>query len=786
MLISGAAALTHQIIWVRRFIDLLGADANTFAQVVGAFFAGLASGAALAPRFLPRARRWLRVAWAEALVAILALPPLFSYGLGEKLLALLPWKGLLPILLITPPAAAMGLVLPVLLAALSPSLPPRSTLHLYGLNTLGGVIGVLGTLLVLLPQVGITQAGLIAIALNLTVAIAAATFSPSSLNPDQISRVKGENATSLSFRQLLIIAFASGYAILSSEVILQQQLAQVTINSIFSSGFVLATVLAALGLAALILPLLPGSQWVLPTILGGSALLCFLQPFQLIALRPNLEMLPYELPTVQYSLAMLKLAALTVCPLILVAGLLFPFALHSQRPRKIALLLASNGVGGWLGQEFTHTLVLPRLGLWVSMALVGVVYLALLAVIRARWLPLFGIAVLAVCLPELRQFPQVSIHEREQLARLRVGREGVVATVQAGQDDWRMLFNNSYTLGGSKAQFNQERQAHLPLLLHGNPQTVACLGVATGSTVAGAALHPNVQHIDAIELSPLVLAQAKAFFSPFNREVFANPRVRFIQDDARWVVASRSAAYDVVVGDLFLPWRTGEGRLFTLQHFENVRASLKPDGIFCQWLPMFQLTRPQFEIIARTFQKVFPDTWLLRGDFYTELPILGLLGGRNLAQLDWEQVGTACQQLRSNEAVTDPLVRHAAGLAMMIIGPLPDASAGPVNTLANNWLEWDAGRNIIGLKAPWFIGVPCAEYIRGIHRAAQAAMPAELREAHDAGQFFLTLEIAAKLQLPALADLKSQIPSRIPPSLWQDPAASWQTWPMRIKPAPIR
>ena len=118
---------------------------------------------------------------------------------------------------------------------------------------------------------------------------------------------------------------------------------------------------------------------------------------------------------------------------------------------------------------------------------------------------------------------------------------------------------------------------------------------------------------------------ADRFFAPYNRDVFRDPRVQFIQEDARWVIAAQTGVYDVVVGDLFLPWRTGEGRLFTLDHFANVRRSLKPGGLFCQWLPCFQLTRPQFETIARTFRAVFPDAFLVRGDFYSELPSSALL-----------------------------------------------------------------------------------------------------------------------------------------------------------------
>ena len=122
----------------------------------------------------------------------------------------------------------------------------------------------------------------------------------------------------------------------------------------------------------------------------------------------------------------------------------------------------------------------------------------------------------------------------------------------------------------------------------------------------------------------------------------------------------------MVVGDLFLPWRTGEGRLFAREHFLNVQRSLKPGGLFCQWLPMFQLTRPQFEAIARTFREVFPDAFVVRGDFYAKLPILGLVGGNDFRQLDWPVIGTVCGHLRAVGKTTDPLLRHADGVAMLL------------------------------------------------------------------------------------------------------------------------
>lgn len=94
----------------------------------------------------------------------------------------------------------------------------------------------------------------------------------------------------------------------------------------------------------------------------------------------------------------------------------------------------------------------------------------------------------------------------------------------------------------------------------------------------------------------------------------------------------------MIIGDLFLPWRTGEGRLFTREHFRAVQRALRPGGLFCQWLPMYQLTERQFAVIARTFSDVFPNAFIVRGDFYADTAIFGLIGGRALKDIDWNAV----------------------------------------------------------------------------------------------------------------------------------------------------
>jgi spermidine synthase len=826
--LSGAAGLAHQILWTRRMVDVLGASADTFSKVVGAFFIGLALGAWLASRGGGGGNRsfWRLVAQAELAVAALATLVLFSPAITDGLArgGAPGWsKWLLPPLLITPPALAMGLVVPWMVRALAldGGFLPRQAVWLYAVNTFGGVAGVGFVVLDGLPRLGLNGASLAAIALNLVAA--AGAFLISSARGNRREAAPGDcrlpipecRLGSLSLltpvptsRIMALLAFASGFLVLALEVILQHQFAQVTINSLFSSALVLALVLGSLLAAALLAPVLlrlAGDEHrALGWVLSASALLCAAQPFLLTGLRDGVNILPYELPPASYLLEVLRLGACAVGPMLLAGGLVFPALLRrvaaEEGGRRVGVLFAWNGFGGWLGAELGQAVMAPAFGLWQSVVVVAAAYALLWAIWDSRLTIdaptraprvhrqsyFLNAAVLLAALVAgawfARALPQATVAPTERLHAFRVGREGAVAAVECGPGDWRLLFNNSYTLGGSKAQFNQERQGLLPLLLHGEARSAAILGVATGGTIAGVALSPQAESIDAVELSPLVLRYAEDYFAPYNRDVFRDPRVRFIAEDARWVMARRHAAYDVVVGDLFLPWRTGEGRLFTREHFARVRQALKPGGLFCQWLPLFQLTRPQFEAITRTFRDVFPDAFLLRGDFYAELPILGLVGGRDFHRLDWPAIEAACHGVRAARQTTDPLVRHADGVAMLLLGPPPVPGPGPVNTLANAWLEWDAGRNIVGLRTPWFIGVPLAEYVRDVQRASQTSLPESRRVAHDAGQFFLTLEIAAKLNLPVVDDLRSQMRDRLPHALRDDSEADWSQWPMRVKP----
>ena len=286
-LISGAAGLAHQVLWTRRLVDVLGATSLTFSKVVGAFFLGLALGGWIASRWRIHRNPWFAVVTAELLTAVFALPVLWLpqglQFLPPSVVAAVRLRLLLPLIFIVPPALCMGLVLPSLVRVLDPRLASRQAVLIYSLNILGGICGIVLLLLYTLPSLGTARSGLLAVSLNLAIAgvalvaakkrigRAVATFA---VDPE----IPGSGRVPF---KAVALAFISGMLILGSEVVLQHQFAQITINSFFSNVSVLALVLLGLGLSALLLPIYERSipeRMQLPMALTAAAVVFAAQP----------------------------------------------------------------------------------------------------------------------------------------------------------------------------------------------------------------------------------------------------------------------------------------------------------------------------------------------------------------------------------------------------------------------------------------------------------------------------------------------------------------------------
>src|SRR5262249_57844752 len=119
-----------------------------------------------------------------------------------------------------------------------------------------------------------------------------------------------------------------------------------------------------------------------------------------------------------------------------------------------------------------------------------------------------------------------------------------------------------------------------------------------------------------------VARAARTYFASWNGQLLARSDVRLVLDDGRRYLAASRDRFDVIVSDLFIPWHASAGNLYAREMYDTVAQRLAPAGGFCQWLPLYQLTRTEFDIIVRTFLTLFPHPTLSRAHFYPDPPML--------------------------------------------------------------------------------------------------------------------------------------------------------------------
>jgi len=197
--------------------------------------------------------------------------------------------------------------------------------------------------------------------------------------------------------------------------------------------------------------------------------------------------------------------------------------------------------------------------------------------------------------------------------------------------------NNRFVMGGTPSAFGDRRLGHLPLLLHPQPRSAVYLGLGTGITFGAAAAHPDLR-AESVELVPEVVDMI-AYFEPRLGSDETLKRLSFKVADARRFIRATDKTYDVIVADLFHPARDGAGSLYTLEHFQSVRQRLAPGGVFCQWLPLYQLDLDMLKIIIRTFREVFPETRAYIAHFNASTTAFGLVATAEPTSypVDWYQ-----------------------------------------------------------------------------------------------------------------------------------------------------
>jgi spermidine synthase len=763
--LSGAGALGLELLWIRSAGLVLGTTAATAATVVAGYFVGLAGGAWLArhPSTRPiRRYAMLELAVGGGAVTSWGVFRLLATEAGQAALATVGSGARILVVAATivPVTLALGATLPTLCHALTtPSMVGRRGGALYALNTLGGAAGiaVVGFGLPAAVGVGLSY-GFVAMA-NAVAGLVALGIGDAPADPVRPPAAVPDRPARLAW----FVAAAAGLVGMSLEIFWVVLFAQVLHNSVYSFAavslvFILALAASAELSALLLRTLSPARVAVSGLIVAGLASVAGVWIF--VHATTGLQYVGMQGGLVEYVARIVGLAALTAGPGTLAAGLVLPalWAAAGERDgvsRSVGGLTAANLLGGAIGAAAAGFVMLPWLGLRAGFLVSAIVYLLLAATLGAAEPRLRAVAyvgVLAVVLVDPMHVPVTRLNTGEALRAVSESSSGIVTVVDTG-NDLQLRLDNYYVLGGSAAALNERRQGLTPLLLHPEPRRVAFVGMATGIS-ASAATALNVRETTVVEVVPDVAAAARAHFGPWNAGLLDRPDVRLVIDDGRRYLAAPGEPFDVIVSDLFIPWHATAGNLYTLEMYETVARRLADGGLFCQWLPLYQLTREEFEVIVRTFLAAFPHVTLWRNDFYPDRPVLGLVGARQPPRLDLDRVGRRLNTLP--DWGRDSLLVAPRAIAMLYVADLslvPELVANaPLNRDGWPVIEFLAPRltrmSAVGDK-DWLTGSALADWTdRLTSRLAgrvEPALPAttEAADARRAGAALFRYAIAA-------------------------------------------
>jgi spermidine synthase len=645
LFLSGFAGLGYEMVWTRMLALGLGHEVIAVLSVVSAFFCGLALGSwALERVRVFRQGPGITYAILEAAIglwslALIVLIPscnqLMAQAMGPEPSVLLHWtiSFLSPFFLFLPATFAMGGTLPIMrhfLAFLGKTGKTVGTL--YAVNTFGAVAGTFLSVFFIIPWLG-SGATLLSFALtNLACSFLSILIATTRLKKWVRPHLGQQGNETIPALRLSFLLLATGFLGIGYEVLVIRMLSQVLEDTVYSFANALMVYLFGTACGAALYQrflVKRRSDEVVNFLLVSLSFLCLMGIVVLWGSNEIYGFLRQGFGVGQAGaiLGEITLAAMVFLFPTLAMGALFSHLAQESAERKIGLGggLCINTLGGSFSPFIFGVVLLPLWGAKIAFIIVSLGYLFLILLGRSwRFKP--ALVPIAIALPLVfitGPLRTVTLEPGDQILDYREGIMAAVTVVRDIKTEVHLKVNNRFQMGGTSSIYSDRRQGHIPLLLHPNPKNALFLGMGTGATLAACIDHPGLQ-AEGVELVPEVISVLDDFQKSIG-DLNRHPRIKIVSADARRYVNASRKSYDVIVADLFHPARDGAGSLYTLEHFKAMRTRLAKGGVFCQWLPLYQMDLETLRIITRTFLEAFPEGSAYLAHYSVRAPIIGLI-----------------------------------------------------------------------------------------------------------------------------------------------------------------
>lgn len=332
-----------------------------------------------------------------------------------------------------------------------------------------------------------------------------------------------------------------------------------------------------------------------------------------------------------FNLASAGIALLVMFPAAFFAGMTLPLltlALLRQGhgEKAIGQAYAFNTVGAIVGVLAAVHLLMPLFGLKYALLIAAVVDMGLGLVLLARYAP----TLTKRNLPPL--FPAVVVSALAVVASVHLvsfdpavlnssvyrtgastlgsnarsifykdGKTATVAVFELGQQEegrMRMIATNGkvdaglvYGKGDSATsdESTMTLLAAIPLSMREQYDRIGVIGFGSGMTTHTLMGHAKVGQVDTVEIEPAMVEGARHLGDRVSR-AFTDPRSHVVIDDAKAYFASVPKKYDLIISEPSNPWMGGTASLFSTEFYQYVPRQLNQDGLFVQWLQLYEIT----------------------------------------------------------------------------------------------------------------------------------------------------------------------------------------------------
>src|SRR6266850_5703244 len=620
LFLSGFCALIYQIGWMREFRLIFGASTAASAAVVAIFIAGLGAGGMVLGKRVDRSSRPLMLyGWMEMAIAIGA-------AISPFLLWLIRWiylsaggtttmgmvggtvvRLVLATLVLGIPTFLMGGTLPAAVRAITSEddRGRRKVALLYGINTLGAVLGSTLATFFMIEQYGTRAtmwlAALVNLGLGALVTVRAknmqATEDTSKGVPLPMPPQNSEKPEApASF--VLPAAAVVGFAFFLMEMIWYRMLSPILGGSVFTFGLILSLVLLGIGIGGLIYSMQSAGR---PARLWGFAVTCLLEAAFVMVAYAMGDRLAWVATTLQawsvfgfggVAAGWAVVAGIAVVPAEIVAGYQFPLliALLGQGRKEIGghigAAYAWNTAGAIAGSLAGGFMLLPMLGALGCWRMVGILLgvLGIWAIVlslgrggnlSAAVAPIvMACLVAALCLmpegptaawrhsgvgvgrvnfnrtPSSNEFRQWRQDQRLWVQREMEGVESCIGI--ESREGLAFVVNGKVDGNAIGDSGTQVMSGLLAAMLHGSPRSAAVVGLGGGSTAGWLGAVPTIERVDVVELEPAVLEYAR-MCAAVNHGAMTNPKVHVTIGDAREYLMTTPQRYDLVVSEHPIP-----------------------------------------------------------------------------------------------------------------------------------------------------------------------------------------------------------------------------------------